>query len=108
MDCFLADGLEVIFRLALALLLLGKPELLLQDMEGVIRVSQTISLALKPQIDASFSPRTVLPKRDAQQVRLRPRARVQHGVRPQAEPQEDEEAGEGVHHHEDQGEGGRN
>ncbi len=39
MDCFLADGLEVIFRLALALLMMGKHELLVQDMEGVIRVS---------------------------------------------------------------------
>ena len=39
MDCFLADGIEVIFRLALALLLLGKNELLVQDMEGVIRVN---------------------------------------------------------------------
>lgn len=38
MDCFLADGIEIIFRLALALLLLAKSELLLQDMEGVIRV----------------------------------------------------------------------
>lgn len=38
MDCFLADGIEAIFRLALALLLLGKNELLVQDMEGVIRV----------------------------------------------------------------------
>ncbi len=38
MDCFLADGLEVIFRLALALLTMAKHELLVQDMEGVIRV----------------------------------------------------------------------
>ena len=38
MDCFLADGIEAIFRLALALLMLGKNELLVQDMEGVIRV----------------------------------------------------------------------
>ena len=38
MDCFLADGIEAIFRLALALLLLGKNQLLVQDMEGVIRV----------------------------------------------------------------------
>ena len=38
MDCFLADGLEVIFRLALALLQQGRNDLLLQDMEGVIRV----------------------------------------------------------------------
>jgi len=40
MDCFLADGIEVIFRLALALLLIGKNELLVQDMEGVIRYFQ--------------------------------------------------------------------
>ncbi len=38
MDCFLSEGIEVIFRLALALLMLGRHELLLQDMEGVIRV----------------------------------------------------------------------
>jgi len=40
MDCFLADGIEAIFRLALALLLLGKNQLLVQDMEGVIRYFQ--------------------------------------------------------------------
>merc|ERR1712066_1011511 len=40
MDCFLADGIEAIFRLALALLMLGKNELLVQDMEGVIRYFQ--------------------------------------------------------------------
>ncbi len=44
MDCFLSDGLEVIFRLALALLLMGKHELLVQDMEGVIRVSTVFNL----------------------------------------------------------------
>jgi len=38
MDCFLAEGIEVIFRLALSLLLIGKQELLVQDIEGVIRV----------------------------------------------------------------------
>jgi len=40
MDCFLAEGIETIFRLALSLLLLGKNELLVQDMEGVIRYFQ--------------------------------------------------------------------
>lgn len=40
MDCFLAEGIEVIFRLALALLLIGKQELLVQDIEGVIRYFQ--------------------------------------------------------------------
>jgi len=38
MDCFLSVGIEVIFRLALALLLIGKRELLVQGIEGVIRV----------------------------------------------------------------------
>ena len=44
MDCFLADGIEAIFRLALSLLLLGKNELLVQDMEGVIRVKMNVFL----------------------------------------------------------------
>ena len=43
MDCFLLDGIEVIFRLAISLLLIGKSELLVQDMEGVIRVSMIYS-----------------------------------------------------------------
>ena len=45
MDCFLADGIETIFRLALSLLLLGKNELLVQDMEGVIRVKINVFIA---------------------------------------------------------------
>ena len=40
MDCFLSEGMEVIFRIALALLTMGKDELLLQDMEGVIKYFQ--------------------------------------------------------------------
>ena len=40
MDCFLCEGMEVIFRIALALLIMGKDELLLQDMEGVIKYFQ--------------------------------------------------------------------
>lgn len=40
MDCFLSEGMEVIFRIALALLSMGKDELLLQDMEGVIKYFQ--------------------------------------------------------------------
>ena len=40
MDCFLSEGMEVIFRIALALLTMGKEELVLQDMEGVIKYFQ--------------------------------------------------------------------
>merc|ERR1711971_756405 len=40
MDCFLSEGMEVIFRISLALLIMGKDELLLQDMEGVIKYFQ--------------------------------------------------------------------
>ena len=40
MDCFLSEGMEVIFRIALALLTMGRDELLLQDMEGVIKYFQ--------------------------------------------------------------------
>ena len=47
MDCFLLEGVEVIFRLALALLTIGKPNLLVYDMEGVIRVSTKQPLSAK-------------------------------------------------------------
>ncbi|XP_040583070.1 ecotropic viral integration site 5 ortholog isoform X3 [Lepeophtheirus salmonis] len=40
MDCFLSEGTEVIFRLALALIILGRHDLLVEDMEGVIRYFQ--------------------------------------------------------------------
>ena len=38
MDCFLVDGVEVIFRIALACLTLGKEELFSMDMEGMLKV----------------------------------------------------------------------
>ena len=106
MDCFLADGIEVIFRLALALLLIGKNELLVQDMEGVIRVS-----AKKPRFFSIFVTlflEIVLSKGDAHQVRVRPGSRLQFSVQHSDQPKEDEEAREGVHDHEDQRKGGRN
>jgi len=40
MDCFLLEGIEVIFRIAISLLLRGKQELLYQDMEGVLMYFQ--------------------------------------------------------------------
>jgi hypothetical protein len=39
MDVFLAEGMEVIFKVALALLTLGKEDLLCLDMEGMLKVS---------------------------------------------------------------------
>ena len=58
-------------------------------------------------MNAFFSP-SVFPKRHAAKVRGRPGGHLQHGLWPEDQPEEDEEAGEGVHHHEVQGEGGRN
>eukprot|EP00096_Caligus_rogercresseyi_P005393 TRINITY_DN2078_c0_g1_i1.p1 TRINITY_DN2078_c0_g1~~TRINITY_DN2078_c0_g1_i1.p1 ORF type:complete len:808 (+),score=302.38 TRINITY_DN2078_c0_g1_i1:336-2426(+) len=40
MDVFLSEGTEVIFRLAIALITLGRQDLLVEDMEGVIRYFQ--------------------------------------------------------------------
>merc|ERR1719397_697982 len=40
MDCFLSEGIEVIFRLSLALLLRARAELLHHDMEGVLTYFQ--------------------------------------------------------------------
>ncbi|KAB7506775.1 Ecotropic viral integration site 5 [Armadillidium nasatum] len=40
MDCFLVDGIEVIFRVALATLTLGKEELFTMDMEGMLKYFQ--------------------------------------------------------------------
>jgi len=40
MDSFLSEGIEIIFRIALTLLTIGKHELLLLDMEGVIKYFQ--------------------------------------------------------------------
>lgn len=38
MDAFLIDGMEIIFRLAVAILNFGKEDLLSQDMEGMLKV----------------------------------------------------------------------
>ncbi|KAG0720777.1 Ecotropic viral integration site 5-like protein [Chionoecetes opilio] len=40
MDCFLVDGVEVIFRIAVACLTLGKEELFAMDMEGMLKYFQ--------------------------------------------------------------------
>ena len=41
MDCFLSEGRDIVFRIAIALLLIAKNELLLRDMEGVTKVRHT-------------------------------------------------------------------
>jgi len=38
MDVFLMDGIEVVFRIALAILSMAKHELLSLDMEGMLKV----------------------------------------------------------------------
>lgn len=38
MDWFLSEGMEVIFRLAVAVLIVGKADILSQDMEGMLKV----------------------------------------------------------------------
>ena len=49
MDCFLLYGIEIIFRIALTLLSIGKHDLLLLDIEGVIKVNITHSfLCISP------------------------------------------------------------
>lgn len=44
MDCFLVDGVEVIFRIALACLTLGKGELFSMDMEGMLKVGMVLHI----------------------------------------------------------------
>lgn len=39
MDVFLSEGIETIFKVALALLTLGKNDLLSLDMESILKVS---------------------------------------------------------------------
>merc|ERR1719233_1654415 len=56
MDCFLSEGREVIFRIALALLILAKTELLLKDMEGVTKYFTTeMPVKFEADQDSVFS-----------------------------------------------------
>ena len=47
MDAFLIDGMEIIFRLAVAILNFGKEDLLSQDMEGMLKVFAFVTNLLK-------------------------------------------------------------
>lgn len=47
MDVFLLEGMEVIFKVALSLLTLGKEELLCLDMEGMLKVTQKFNSKIK-------------------------------------------------------------
>lgn len=42
MDVFLSEGMEVIFKIALALLTIGKETVLSLDMEAMLKVSSVI------------------------------------------------------------------
>ena len=75
MDCFLSEGMEVIFRISLALLIMGKDELLLQDMEGVLKV-KFISYPLQHQEYHIL----VLSKVHASTFRGQPRSSLHPGI----------------------------
>jgi len=49
MDIFLMDGIEVVFRVALALLVIAKTQLLSMDMEGMLNVSTFFATSLIPR-----------------------------------------------------------
>lgn len=42
MDVFLSEGMEIIFKVALSMLTLGKEDLMSLDMEGMLKVSDSI------------------------------------------------------------------
>lgn len=46
MDLFLMDGIEVIFRFALAMLSLARTQLLVFDLEGMLKVEQQFSVSV--------------------------------------------------------------
>lgn len=43
MDVFLSEGMEIIFKIALAMLSLGKDDLMSLDMEGMLKVNNFIT-----------------------------------------------------------------
>lgn len=55
MDVFLIDGMEIIFRLAVAILALGKEDLLSLDMEGMLKVGFTQNAIMMMRIFFLFS-----------------------------------------------------
>ncbi len=53
MDLFLSEGMEMIFRLSIAILQLCKEELLKLDMEGLLKYFQK-EMPLKCEIDPDY------------------------------------------------------
>lgn len=61
MDCFLVDGVEVIFRIALACLTLGKEELFAMDMEGMLKVKTVFGLVICLLLLGLYDMKTIVP-----------------------------------------------
>lgn len=97
MDVFLSEGMEFIFKVAIALLLIGKDTLLSLDMEAMLKVS--CGRTPKNKADSSSHLQllsTVLPKRAPPVGRTGQRRAVQSSIPGENQHQKDEENGKGV------------
>lgn len=111
MDAFLVDAMEIIFRLAVAILTFGKEDLLSLDMEGMLKVcnSHFYELILfEFLIDLLFFlfVYAVFPERCARSVRLLSGYALYGRLCCQIQRQEDEKVGKGLYCYQDQRAGG--
>lgn len=95
MDVFLSEGMEFIFKVAIALLLIGKDTLLSLDMEAMLKVSFKIDPGQSGHIQSCFL-FAVLPKGTSSKGRTGQRRAVQSSIPGENQHQKDEENGERV------------
>ena len=102
MDVFLSEGMEVIFKVALALLTLGKEDLLCLDMEGMLKVRFKIGRLQvhlchgRNHINRRFCI-AVLPERSSSTCWSRSWWTYAVGLQHEVEPEAYEEAWKGLH-----------
>lgn len=65
MDVFLSEGMEFIFKMALAMLVLGKEQLLSMDMEAMLKVISTFVELPPLLVSQTIYDFTVFPKRNS-------------------------------------------
>lgn len=108
MDVFLSEGMEFIFKMALAMLVLGKEQLLSMDMEAMLKVLSPVCLAVQRfvYLIVGFQIFTVFPKRNSSTHRKRSGQSVQLGIFDENQHKENEENGKGVRGLEKEGTGG--